>query len=265
MKDYYQILGIAKSATADEIKMAFRRLASQHHPDKGGDTQRFQDIQEAYGVLGDPARRQEYDNPRPQGINFNFQHHGFDLDQLFAMFGGGGGMRGQSARTPRLTLWLGLRDVAEGGDRTVAMQVGDTVSNVQISIPAGLSDGDTIRYPGLAPGGHDLIITFKIRDEPGWSRAGQDLTCEVDVAFYDLVLGGEVTIHDVRGRALSLTIPARTQPGALLRLRGQGLPASALPGRSGGRTGDLLVRVRVSLPDHFSADFLDAVRRERGH
>ena len=262
MKDHYRTLGIERTASADDVKQAYRRLASQHHPDKGGDKERFQAIQEAYSILGDPDQRQQYDNPRPQGMQFNFGQ-GFDLDQLFAMFGHGG--RGHSARTPRLTLWIGLRDVAEGGDRTVAMQVGDTVSNVQISIPAGLSDGDTVRYPGLAPGGHDLIITFKIRAEPGWSRDGQDLSCEVDISFYDLILGGEVTIRDIRGRNLALAVPAGTQPGSLLRLRGQGLPASSLPGRYGGRSGDLLVRVCMRLPERFSDDFLQAVRRERGH
>lgn len=262
MKDLYQILGVDRRASPDEIKQSYRRLASQHHPDKGGDKERFQEIQQAYAVLSDPAQRQQYDNPQPQGMQFNFGQ-GFDLDQLFAMFGQGA--RGHSVRTPRLTLWIGLRDVAEGGDRTVAMQVGDTVSNVQISIPAGLSDGDTVRYPGLAPGGHDLIITFKIRPEPGWGRDGQDLSCEVDISFYDLILGGEVTIRDIRGRSLALAVPAGTQPGSLLRLRGQGLPPSSLPGRHGGRQGDLMIRVKIRMPERFSDDFLQAVRRERGH
>lgn len=262
MKDHYRTLGLDRNASPDDIKRAYRKLASQHHPDKGGNKERFQEIQEAYSVLGDDQRRQEYDSPQPQGMQFNFGQ-GFDLNQLFAMFGQN--VHGHSARTPRLTLWIGLRDVAEGGDRTVAMQVGDTVSNVQISIPAGLSDGDTIRYPGLAPGGHDLIITFKIRAEPGWSRDGQDLSCEVEISFYDLILGGEVTIRDIRGRSLALAVPAGTQPGSFLRLKGQGLPPSSLPGRHGGRTGDLLVKARIRMPERFSDEFLQAVRRERGH
>lgn len=262
MKDHYRTLGLERGCSPEDIKRAYRRLASQHHPDKGGDTGRFQEIEEAYRVLGDPDQRRQYDNPRPQfgGMNFGGPA-GFDLDQLFAMFGHG---QRQHTRTPRLDLWITLRDVAEGGSRTVALQINNTVENISIDIPQGLADGDSIRYPGLAPGGHDLIITFRVRPQPGWTRDGTNLTTEIDVDVYDLILGGEVVFKDIRGRDLMLTIPAGTQPGSLLRMRGQGLPPSTLPGRAGGRPGDMLVRARPRLASTFSAEFLDAVRRERG-
>lgn len=262
MKNHYQTLGIDRSASAEDIKRAYRRLASQHHPDKGGDTSRFQEIEEAYRVLSDPEQRQQYDNPRSQWGSMNFGPGAFDLDQIFNMFGA----RPQgSARAPRLNLWVSLRDVAQGGSRTVALQVNNTIENIEIDIPQGLADGDTIRYPGLAPGGHDLIITFRIRPEPGWSREGSDLMTDLEVNIYDLILGGQITVTDIRGRALQLSIPAGTQPGSLLRMRGQGLPASTLPARAGGRPGDMLVRIRARLPANFSSEFLDAVKRERGH
>ncbi len=261
MKDYYQILGVTRSATADEIKVAYRRLASQHHPDKGGDKERFQEIQQAYAVLSDPDQRQQYDNPRPQFGGMNFGANGFDLDQIFNMFGAG--VRMNQSRTPRLQLWIGLRDTAEGGSRTVAIQVNNTVENIQIDIPVGVADGDSIRYPGLAPGGHDLIITFRIRPEPGWTRDGVDVTREMALSIYDLILGAEVAVEDIRGRQLLLKIPAGTQPGSLMRMRGQGIPASTLPGRAGGRPGDMLVRVQARVPSTFSTEFLEAVRRER--
>lgn len=260
MKDFYKILGIDKQASAEDIKRAYRRMASQHHPDKGGDKTRFQEIQEAYSVLGDEQKRREYDNPQPQFGQMNFGPGGFDLNQLFSMFGAQHAMH--SSRTPRLNLWIGLRDVAEGGSRTVALQVNHTVENIQIDIPQGLADGDTVRYPGLAPGGHDLIITFRVRPEPGWTREGQDIITEIDVGLYDFILGGQVTVEDVRGRSLLLTIPPGTQPGSLLRMRGRGLPPSTLPGRAGGKSGDMLVRVRPRMPKQFSQEFLDAVRRE---
>lgn len=262
MKDFYQILGVDRRASAEEIKQAYRRMASQHHPDKGGDKERFQEIQQAYAVLSDPEQRQQYDNPRPQFNHMNFGANGFDLDQIFNMFGAG--VRMNQSRTPRLQLWISLKDAAEGGARTVALQVNNTVENIQIDIPVGVADGDAIRYPGLAPGRQDLIITFRIRPEPGWTREGVDVTRDISVSIYDLILGAEVPVEDIRGRQLLLKIPAGTQPGSLMRMRGQGLPASTLPGRAGGRAGDLLVRVQARVPHTFSAEFLQAVKRERG-
>lgn len=262
MKDLYQILGVGRRASPEEIKQAYRRLASQTHPDKGGNKERFQEIQQAYAVLSDPDQRQQYDNPQPQFNHMNFGAHGFDLDQIFNMFGAG--VKMNHSRTPRLQLWIGLRDSAEGGSRTVAIQINNAVENIQIDVPVGVADGDTIRYPGLAPGGHDLIITFRIRPEPGWSREGVDITREISVSIYDLILGNEVPIEDIRGTTLLLTIPAGTQPGTLLRVRGRGLPASTLPGRAGSRAGDMLVRVTARVPARFSEEFLQAVRRERG-
>ena len=102
MKDYYSTLGVARTATDDEIKRAYRKLASQHHPDKGGDKAQFQAVQEAYSVLSDAQRRQEYDNPRSQA---HFAAGpGFNFDDIFGMFGVN--MRQHQARSPRLNIWM---------------------------------------------------------------------------------------------------------------------------------------------------------------
>ena len=91
MSDHYSTLGVAKTATQDEIKKAYRKLASQHHPDKGGDTKKFQDIQTAYETLGDEQKRSQYDSPQPQGVHFEFGGPGgFDLGSIFNMFGARG-------------------------------------------------------------------------------------------------------------------------------------------------------------------------------
>jgi DnaJ-class molecular chaperone len=163
-----------------------------------------------------------------------------------------------------MTLWITLKDVIEGGPRTIAVQMGDRVSHIQIDIPQGITDNDTIRYPGLAPEGMDLVINYRIRTETGWIREGQDLITEISVPVYDLILGGEIVVRDVRGRELLLTIPAGTQPGASLRMRGQGLPPSTIPGRSTNRVGDIIARIQARIPTAFSSEFLDALRRERG-
>jgi len=261
VKDYYQTLGVPRSASAEEIKRAYRRLASQHHPDKGGDTQKFQEIEEAYRVLGDEQQRQHYDRPQHSSMHMNFGPAAFDLDQIFNMFGTH--MRPQQTRVPRMTLWISLKDALEGGPRTVAVQMHNRVSHLQIDIPPAINDNDTIRYPGLAPEGLDLVITYRIRPEPGWQRDGADLLTEIAVSIYDLILGADVMLTDLRGRSLLLTVPAGTQPGANLRLRGQGMPASNLPGQAS-RQGDIMVRVSAKMPTTFSTEFLDAVRKERG-
>ena len=112
MTDHYATLGVAKTATADEIKRAYRRLASQHHPDKGGDTAQFQKIEEAYRVLSDPAQRQRYDNPQPNFGGFSFQQ-GQNLHDIFGqMFGQNSPFGSQRPKSHiRMTIWITLADV----------------------------------------------------------------------------------------------------------------------------------------------------------
>ena len=263
MKDYYQILGVRRDCSQEDIKLAYRRLASQHHPDKGGDTQRFQEIQEAYAAIGDPQNRQAYDNPtlgRPQ-----FGAAGFNLNDLFAMFGQGMGAPGRAAAA-RLTLWITLADVARGGPRIISLQVNHRVQNVEIDLPSGVNDGDTVRYPGLAPDGHDLVITYRVHPDDRWQRNGRDLTGSVIVDIWNLILGCEHPVTDILGNELILTIPAMTQPGTLLRMRGKGLPTNQMPGRrQTGDSGDLLLRVQAKLPNSVSQELLDHIRQSRGH
>jgi DnaJ-class molecular chaperone len=256
VKDYYSILGVARTATDEEIKKAYRRLASQHHPDKGGDKAQFQAVQEAYSVLSDSQRRQDYDNPRSQA---HFAAGpGFNFDDIFGMFGVN--MRQHQARSPRLNIWIGLEDVARGGARVIALQMNNTVSNVEINIPVGITDGDTIRYPQLSPDGGDLVITFRVKPDARWHRDGRNLTVDQEVVIWDLILGTDITLRDIIGTELRLTIPPRTQPGSLLRLRGRGLPSSSMPGRHGGPAGDLLVRVQARIPNDIDQEIIDAIR-----
>ena len=262
MKDYYQILGIPRTATADEIKKAYRRLASQHHPDKGGDTARFQEVEEAYRVLGDPEKRQDYDHPRPQ-THFHPGAGGFDFNDLFQMFGANFNRQQRSA-VARLTLWIDLADVVRGGPRPVALQVGNTVSNIEIDIPPGIDDGDTIRYPGLAPGGQDLVISYRIKPDSRYDRQGQNITITQMISAWDLLLGTQLEMQDLTGATVLLTVPPRTQPGSLLRLRGKGIPGKSLPGHVGRPAGDLFVKMQARFPDNISSDLLELIRQETG-
>lgn len=257
MKDYYQILGVTKTATAEEIKRAYRSLAMKHHPDRGGDVSKFQEIQEAYAVLSDDVKRQQYDNPRPQ---FSGHAGGFDFDAIFDMFGAD--LRGQRRSvTPRISLWISLKDAFTGGNRTVAVQVGHNVSNIEISIPAGIQDNDTLRYSKLAPDGQDLIINFRIKPDTEWHRDGLNLVTERTIDIWDLILGTDLTVHDLLGNELVLTVPPQTQPNAILRARGRGFPGRALPNQRTQPPGDLLVRLYARIPRPVNEELLEAIRK----
>jgi DnaJ-class molecular chaperone len=263
MTDYYAALGVPKTATADEIKKAFRKLASQHHPDKGGDTQKFQAIQQAYATLGDEQKRAEYDNPRPQFSGFSgFQGTpgGVNINDIFGqMFGQQFAQQHQHPRRShvRMTLWISLLDVATGGRRTVSLGTQSGVSAVEIDIPLGIMDGDNVQYEGIGPGGSDLVVQFKVTPDRKWQRDGLNLAQEVRIDIWNLILGGDLTIDTLTGKTLSTRVPARTQPGTVLRLKGQGLRDRA------GQTGDIMVRVQAQIPDDIPPEIIDAIQKHQ--
>jgi DnaJ-class molecular chaperone len=255
MIDYYSTLGVAKTASQDEIKKAFRKLASLHHPDKGGDTAKFQEIQAAYDTLGDSTKRQQYDNPRPQFNNFN-QPGGaqFDFDTIFNVFGTQFGQRQQRQQpaVSRANLTILLTDVATGGKRTI----GIGASTVEIEIPMGINDGDSVQYRGIGPHGSDLVLTFRVAPSATWQRQGSNLLTDHAVNIWDLILGSETTVKDLLGNEMTILVPKGTQPGAKLRLRGRGLP-----GRTG--PGDMLVQIQAVIPKDIPQDLLDMIEQKR--
>jgi DnaJ-class molecular chaperone len=260
MTDYYASLGVPKTATADDIKRAFRKLASQHHPDKGGDTQKFQAIQQAYATLGDEQKRAEYDNPRPQFGGFHGHPGGVNINDIFGqMFGQQFGQQHQHPRRShvRMTLWISLLDVATGGKRTVSLGTQSGVSAVEIEIPLGINDGDNVQYEGIGPGGSDLVVQFKVSPDRKWQRDGLNLRQEVRIDIWNLILGGDLTIDTLTGKTLSTRVPAKTQPGTILRLKDQGLRDRA------GRTGDIFVQVQTFLPEHIAPEIIDAIQKHQ--
>lgn len=257
MIDYYKTLGVSRTASEQEIKQAYRKLASQHHPDRGGDTAKFQEIQAAYAVLSDGQKRREYDNPRaqhefPGGFGFHSGPQGFDFDAVFNMFG----QRFTDPRPQptRVSLWISLRDVYEGGSRIIG--IGN--SNIEINLPVGVQDGENVRYPKLGPGSTDLIIQFRIKPDAVWTRQGNDMLCEASAEIWDFILGSEMPIKNINDEELTVKLPAHTQPNTTLRLRGRGFPS-----RQGVR-GDLLIRMTARLPETISPKIITAITENRG-
>lgn len=263
MQDHYKILGVDRDASPDTIKRAYRKLASLYHPDKeGGSKVKFQEVEAAYRTLSDPNLRAQYDNPSPFGQG-GFQGFGrhetpFDFDSIFSMFGARfQNGHPQQMRRAQMQLWITLKDVAEGGPRTISVGTQHGTSAVEIEIPLGIEDGDSVQYPGIGPGGIDLIITFRIHPNPKFTRMRQNLIVDQPVNVWDLILGGELDIVDILNNKLRLTIEPGTQPGSVLRLRGRGLTGRNLP------DGDLLVRVQAEIPKIIHPDILEAIEKNR--
>lgn len=264
MSDHYTTLGVNKTATADEIKRAYRRLASQHHPDKGGSKEQFQRIQQAYDVLGDDNKRAQYDNPAqqfggfPGGFHFSFNGGGFNFNDVFEMFGQRRGPNQEyQRRMVRMSLWVRLHDVAVGGRRPVSVATPQGASTIEIDIPLGINDGDTVKYEGLAPGGGDLAIQFRIHPDATWARDGLDLITEKSISIWDLILGVELEVSDITGKKLTVRVPPKTQPQSILRLRAHGLRTAQ------GSAGDLLVKVVTTIPESIKPELIDAIKNHR--
>ena len=259
MTNHYQTLGVDQNATPDQIKRAYRRLASQHHPDReGGDKNKFQEIEQAYRTLSDPQLKARHDNPSPfgSGVGQGMNNQSFNFESIFDIFGARFQQPHQQQRRAQhavMTLWITLRDVAQGGNRSISVGTHQGTTTVEITIPSGINDGDSVQYSGIGPGGIDLVITYRIHPDPKWARQGSTLQTEHTVSIWDLIIGCEVPVKDILGNNLSLTVPAGTQPGTTLRLRGRGLTPR------GGESGDLLVKIQAQIPTNIPQELLDHI------
>jgi DnaJ-class molecular chaperone len=270
-KDYYETLGVPRTADEKEIKAAYRRLARKYHPDvnKGekGAEEKFKSVAEAFAVLSDKDKRARYDRGGHEAFGPGFDPFaGFDagqfdagfgdLSSLFEMFGlGRGGRRG------------GRRVVRKGADVRVELQVpfltavrGDTVEigmprqggseRVKVRIPAGIEDGGTLRLKGQGDRGTppgDAYLTIRIQPHPVFRREGGDLVCDVSIGIARAALGGKAEVETLDGKA-TVVIPPGTKSGRRLRLRGRGVPAS------GGRpAGHLYAVVQIQPPEELDS------------
>jgi len=277
---HYATLGVAETATADEIKRAYRGLASKHHPDKGGDTQRFQEIQAAYAVLEDSNRRAQYDQERrnPGGMRFTVNGQDFagmppGMEDIFRNFGFPGGAFGQGSpfgqRHPRknkdlrVELMMPLVETLQEQKKTLSIQTTNGHrETVEVSIPRGIHHGAQIKYPGLGdnmfntlPRG-DLYIVFNIPAEPRFGIDGVDLISKVSINCFDAVTGGVTEITGLDNRVFELQIPAGTQPGTIMRVRNKGLYHLEQTVR-----GNLLIEIIISVPQHLTEHQLELVRQ----
>ena len=278
-KDYYRILGVAKTASDKEIKAAYRKLARKHHPDVNAGNKeaeaRFKEINEANEVLGDKEKRKRYDElganwnevgrGAPQGrawpgggVRVDFEDLGGagGFSDFFRTFfsGGGGGFGGfeggEEAFSPASDaegeVDLTLAEVFRGTTRAVG--VGGTRRRVEVKIPPGVRDGSRVRVAGeggRGAGGRrgDLYLRVRVAPDPTFERKGDDLQTTLRAPLTAAVLGGEAQVPTLEG-SVGIKIPAGTPAGQVFRLRGHGLPKLGTPGERG----DLLATLAVELP-----------------
>ncbi len=300
-RDPYKVLGVSKTASADDIKKAFRKLAMKYHPDQNKNDpkaqEKFAEVNQAYEVLGEEDTRKQFDRGeidaegKPRGFEgmhpgaggfrprtgpggaqhfeFEFGPGGFANQgggtRRSGGFGGGdffsdlfGGMRGAPQRGEDLqaTLKVSLEDVANGDTKRVIMPTG---KSLDVKIPKTIESGKQIRLKGQGkpgPGGAqagDAIVTITLSRHPLFEVSKRDLRLDLPVTLYEAVLGGPVEVPTLSGR-IELNIPPNSSSGRTLRLRGKGLP------KTGGGAGDLLVNLKIVLPEDSTQDLADLMK-----
>ena len=266
MTDFYNILGVGETASADEIKKAYRSLANKHHPDKGGDQAKFKDISVAYDTLSNDQKRQEYDHQRrfPQGQQFHFNTgNPFQGGDPFAhMFGGGspfgdifGQMRGghpgqRRNRDLNIQCHVSLLDSFTGKQVEASFHLpSGRQQTVMINVPAGINNGETIRYQGLGddsvpqmPRGN-LNVTVLVQQDPDFERRGDDLYTNIDITPVEAMVGCTKSIKTLTGERLEIDVRAGVETGVEFASHGNGFK-----NLSSGYKGKLIGVIRIVTP-----------------
>ena len=282
-RDYYETLSVSKTATQDEIRSAFRKLARKYHPDVAKDKkaaeEKFKEVNEAYEVLGDPEKRRKYDELGPGweqgapppgraggwsspqgggGVEFEFGGTGFSdfFEQMFGTrrarggdwegFGGEGPGKGQDIESDLLVT---LEEALHGSTRQISFRRGSVgkVETYTVRVPKGVREGQRIRLAGIGGAGSgggtagDLYLRVKYERHPDFEISGSDLIHHAEVPAWAAVLGTEIAVPTLEGRA-RLKVPAGAQPGQRFRMGGKGLPSG------GGSRGDIFVTLEITLP-----------------
>jgi curved DNA-binding protein len=272
MTNHYETLGVSKTATPDEIKKAYRKLASKHHPDKGGDTATFQKIEEAYRTLSDPDQRQQYDNPQSQSFRFNtsdFDGMPPEFGDIFRNFGFGGqspfGQRPTSRRNKDLRVDVAVQLPETLNEHKKILSVQTTTGHretVEVTVPRGVTNGTTVKYSGLGDNlfntlqRGDLYIHFHVLPHQTFRASDINLISKKEITCFDAILGTDLEITGLDNRVFVLSVPPGTQPGTMLRIKGEGLYAMNQNIR-----GNLLIELSITVPRHLSEDQLNLVRQ----
>ena len=280
--DYYKALGIEKGTSAEDIKKAFRKLAVKYHPDRNPDNKaaedKFKEINEAYAVLSDPEKKQQYDTYGSSGFHKQYSREdifrGFDFgnaykdmgggvggdDDIFSrLFGRGGGRGGfrsvpQKGADHEMELTVSFRDAAQGAEKQIAFRRNGQREELKVRIPAGVDNGSKIRISGKGAQGEaggpagDLFLIILVMPDPVFTRDGGDLFVERSISFSAACLGVSLDVPTLED-SKRIKVPAGIQPGTKIRLKGCGIKTLGSNAK-----GDLFVKIGVHIPETLNSE-----------
>jgi curved DNA-binding protein len=290
-RDYYSILGVNRSASADEVKKAYRKLAVKFHPDKNPGNkeaeEQFKEINDAYEVLSDADKRKKYDQfgenwnrmgegqanggyyqqGAPGGQNYHFEGgfgQGDDYSDLFENFfrAGGNSSRGSRSKSKvrdmRGSIAITLEDAFHGTAKIFEVNR----EKIRIQLKPGAYEGLEIKLAGKGQPGTkngkpgDLYLQIQVSPHPLYERAGNDIRQSLTIDLFTAILGGDVQLSTLSGN-LKIKMPAGTQHGKTLRIKGKGMPVYNQPGVFG----DLLLNIQVAIPENLTAEQQELFRQ----
>ena len=283
MKDYYDILGVDEKATGAEITKAFKVLAKKHHPDRGGDKDRFQEINEAHHTLKNSQKRHDYDTMRKFGSRSTGggdEHPFFNEDIFGDFFSGFGGdnngfrfnfsgrdgderifrnarQQPRGNRNVQVRMAISIKEAMMNNEKTISYKLPSGREEfATVNIPAGVQHGITFKYSGMGddsiknmPRG-DLMVVMSVLDSDGFTRKGNDLYTDKTIDCFQAVRGHEFSLKLLEDKVIKVKVPAGTQPGTLLTMKGLGMPVH----KTLNIRGNLYVKVHILIPQLSAQD-----------
>jgi curved DNA-binding protein len=281
MKNYYDILGVNEQSTSADITKAFKDLAKQHHPDRGGTQEKFQEINEAHNTLKSSQKRHDYDSMRKFGGGTGgAQHPFFNEDifgDIFSGFGQGGdmdfngkfnftGRNGdertfrnvrQGNRSVNVRMAISIKEAMTSDEKTISYKLPSGREEfATVKIPAGVQHGVTFKYAGMGDDSiknvarGDLMVQMSVLDSDGYTRKGNDLYTDKTIDCFQAVRGHKIQLKTLEDSVITVNVPSGTQPGTMLLVRSKGMPIH----KTIGIRGNLYVKIHVLVPQLSATD-----------
>jgi len=280
MKNYYEVLGVDEKATSAEITRAFKELAKKHHPDRGGNKDRFQEISEAHDTLKNSQKRHDYDTMRKfGGPRQGGGEHPFFNEDIFGDFFSGFGNEGftfnftgrngderifrnvrqqpRGNRNVQVRMAISIKEAMMNNEKTISYKLPSGREEfATVNIPAGVQHGVTFKFSGMGddsirnmPRG-DLMVVMSVLDSDGYTRKVNDLYTDKTIDCFQAVRGHEFNLKTLDDKIIKVKVPAGTQPGTLLTLKGLGMPVH----KTLNIRGNLYVKIHILIPQLSAAD-----------